>query len=133
MVKKGNPLNIKSFEDISIHRYVNRQKGSGTRILCDFLVKKHGLDETGIEGYYTEEFTHTAVAAQIANGNADCGLGIYSAAKMYDLDFIEICVEEYDFLIDETAYDEDGVQAFLKILKSEEFKKRLNEMGGYRI
>ena len=60
-------------------------------------------------------------------------MGIYSAAKMYDLDFIEICIEEYDFLIDETAYDEDGVQAFLKILKSEEFKKRLNEMGGYRI
>lgn len=132
MVKKGNPLKIKSFEDISAHRYVNRQKGSGTRILCDFLTQKYGLDESKIKGYYTEEYTHTAVAAQIANGNADCGLGIYSAARMYDLDFIEICVEEYDFLIDEKAYDSDSVQAFLNALGSEDFKKRLSEMGGYR-
>lgn len=133
MVKKGNPLNIKGFEDIRSCRYVNRQKGSGTRILCDCLVKKYGLDESKIEGFYTEEFTHTAVAAQIASGNADCGLGIYSAAKMYDLDFIEICVEEYDFLIDEKAYNSDGVQAFLEVLKSEELKERLSEMGGYRL
>lgn len=133
MVKPGNPLGIKDFSDIINHRYVNRQKGSGTRILCDYLVKKYGLDESRIEGFSTEEFTHTAVAAQIANGNADCGLGIYSAAKMYDLDFIEICVEEYDFLIDEKAYETDGVQAFLKALESEEFKKRLSDMGGYRL
>ena len=133
MVRKNNPLNIKSFEDIVSYRYVNRQKGSGTWILCDYLVKKYGLDESKIDGFSTEEFTHTAVAAQIANGNADCGLGIYSAAKMYDLDFIEICVEEYDFLIDEKAYESSGVQAFLKVLSSEEFKKRLLEMGGYKI
>lgn len=133
MVRKGNPLNIKNFSDIASCRYVNRQKGSGTRILCDYLVKKVGLDEKEIEGFSTEEFTHTAVAAQIANGNADCGLGIYSAAKMYDLDFIEICVEEYDFLIDEKAFATDCVQAFLKVLKSEEFHKRLSQMGGYRI
>ena len=133
MVRPGNPLGIKDFPDIADHRYVNRQKGSGTRILCDYLVKKYGLDESRISGFSTEEFTHTAVAAQIANGNADCGLGIYSAAKMYDLDFIEICVEEYDFLIDEKAYETDGVQAFLKTLQSEEFKKRLSDMGGYRI
>ena len=73
------------------------------------------------------------MAAQIANGNADCGLGIYSAAGMYDLDFIKICVEEYDFLIDEKAYETDCVQAFLKVLRSEEFRKRLSEMGGYRL
>ena len=128
-----NASAIKDFSDIADHRYVNRQKGSGTRILCDYLVKKYGLDESRIEGFSIEEFTHTAVAAQIANGNADCGLGIYSAAKMYGLDFIEICVEEYDFLIDEKAYETDGVQAFLKTLQSEEFKKRLSDMGGYRI
>lgn len=133
MVKKGNPLGIKDFTDIAHHRYINRQKGSGTRILCDYLVKKYDLDEIKINGFLTEEFTHTAVAAQIASGNADCGLGIYSAAKMYDLDFIEICVEEYDFLIDEKAYNSDGVQSFLEILKSEELKKRLSEMGGYRL
>lgn len=132
MVKKGTPLNIKSFADIIKGRYVNRQLGSGTRILCDYLIGENGMDKGEIEGYRNEEFTHTAVAALIAAGNADCGLGIYSAAKMYDLDFIEICVEEYDLLIDEEAYESEEVQAFLKIFRSEEFKNRLTEMGGYK-
>lgn len=131
MVKKGNPLNIKSFSDITKGKYVNRQLGSGTRILCDYLLNKHGIDKNAVEGYRNEEFTHTAVAALIAAGNADCGLGIYSAAKMYDLDFIEICIEEYDFLIDENAFHTEAVKAFLKVFADEEFRKRLTEMGGY--
>ncbi len=131
MVKKGNPLGINAFSDIIRGRYVNRQLGSGTRILCDYLIDKHGLDKKSIDGYRNEEFTHTAVAALIAAGNADCGLGIYSAAKMYDLDFIELCVEEYDVLIDEKAYNSEQVKGFLGVLRSDEFKSRLNEMGGY--
>lgn len=133
MVKKGNPLGIKSFKDITKGRYVNRQLGSGTRILCDYLIAENGMDKREIDGYRSEEFTHTAVAALIAAGNADCGLGIYSAAKMYDLDFIEICVEEYDLLMDEKAYGTDSVQKFLQTLKSEEFKDRLSQMGGYKL
>ena len=89
------------------------------------------MDKSRIPGYRNEEFTHTAVAALIASGNADCGLGIYSAAKMYDLDFIEICTEEYDFLIDEDAFASDEVRKFLEVFESEEFKNRLTEMGGY--
>ncbi len=133
MVRKGNPLGIKSFDDIVKGRYVNRQVGSGTRILCDYLINKNSMNKTDIDGYRNEEFTHTAVAALIAAGNADCGLGIYSAAKMYDLDFIEICVEEYDVLIDEKAYGTPQVERFLDVLKSEEFKERLLQMGGYTV
>ncbi|MBR6567157.1 MAG: molybdopterin biosynthesis protein [Clostridia bacterium] len=133
MVKKGNPLGIESFADIVKGRYVNRQAGSGTRILCDYLIGKNGMNKVDIDGYRNEEFTHTAVAALISAGNADCGLGIYSAAKMYDLDFIEICIEEYDVLIDEKAYGTPQVQKFIEALKSEEFKERLSDMGGYKI
>lgn len=133
MVKKGNPLGIKDFSDITKGRYVNRQLGSGTRILCDYLLRKNGIDKSYVDGYRNEEFTHTAVAALIASGNADCGLGIYSAAKMYDLDFIEICTEEYDILIDEKTYDSKQVQTLLDTIKSNKFKQRLGEMGGYEI
>ncbi len=133
MVQKGNPLNIKSFADITKCRYVNRQLGSGTRILCDYLLKEKDIDKKDVNGYRNEEFTHTAVAALIASGNADCGLGIYSAAKMYDLDFIEICTEEYDILIDEKAYEGQQVKALLEAVKSDKFKDRLKEMGGYEV
>ena len=133
MVKKGNPLGIKEFSDITRCTYVNRQLGSGTRILCDYLIGKYALDKNNIEGYRNEEFTHTAVAAQIAAGNADCGLGIYSAAKMYDLDFIPVSNEEYDFLVSEKTAENEAVKIFFEILESDELKKRLNEMGGYEL
>ena len=90
MVQKGNPLKLKSFQDIQNVRYVNRQRGAGTRILCDHLLQQYGIRAEEIDGYTNEEYTHTAVAALIAAGNADAGLGIYSAAKMYDLDFIHL-------------------------------------------
>ena len=131
MVKKGNPLGITDFSHITKGRYVNRQNGSGTRILCDYLIMKNGMNKSDIPGYRNEEFTHTAVAALIASGNADCGLGIYSAAKMYDLDFVELCTEEYDILIDEAAFETKEVQDFLSIFSSDELKQRLCEMGGY--
>ncbi len=132
MVKKGNPLGIKDFSDITKGRYVNRQAGAGTRILCDYLIAKNGMNKKEIDGYRNEEFTHTAVAALIAAGNADCGLGIYSAAKMYDLDFIELCIEEYDVLVDESVYESEPVQKFLEILRSDELKEKLTQMGGYK-
>ena len=132
MVRKGNPLSIESFKDIAKGRYVNRQIGSGTRILCDYLLKENGIDKNDVDGYRNEEYTHTAVAALIAAGNADCGLGIYSAAKMYGLDFIEICIEEYDLLIDDKAYDTYAVQKLLETLESDVFRQRLTQMGGYQ-
>lgn len=131
MVKKGNPLGIKDFSDITRCVYVNRQLGSGTRILCDYLLKKYGIDKSAVEGYRNEEFTHTAVAALIASGNADCGLGIYSAARMYDLDFIEVATEEYDFLLNAEAESSEAVRAFFEILQGDELRQRLENMGGY--
>ena len=133
MVQKGNPLGIQYFRDIQNVRYVNRQRGAGTRILCDHLLQVNGMDPASISGYDNEEYTHTAVAALIAAGNADAGLGIYSAAKMYDLDFIPICHETYDFLIDGKYIDDPMVRAFLDTLRSAPCRERLLRMGGYSL
>ena len=135
MVAKGNPLNIQKFPDIAKAdvRYVNRQKGSGTRILTDYLCKQEGLDTNAIYGYDREELTHTSVAAQIASGSADAGMGIYSAAKLYDLDFINVCIEEYDLIIPDHAWDTPMVQQLLVTLKSDVFKEKILSLGGYTV
>ena len=135
MVAKGNPLNIQKFSDIAKEgiRYVNRQKGSGTRILTDYLCKQENLDVSAIYGYDREELTHTSVAAQIVSGSADAGMGIYSAAKLYDLDFIPICIEEYDLIIPDHAWDTPQVQQMIATLKSEEFKNKILALGGYTV
>lgn len=135
MVAKGNPLDIQKFADIAKEgvRYVNRQKGSGTRILADYLCKTEQIDTASVYGYEREEMTHTSVAAQIANGSADAGMGIYSAAKLYDLDFIPICVEEYDLIISDYAWNTPMVQQLMKVLKSDIFRQKLMELGGYTV
>lgn len=133
MTAKGNPLGIKGIQNLEKLRYVNRQKGSGTRILIDYLCKKEGVDPAAVYGYDREEFTHTSVAAQIASGSADAGMGIYSAAKLYDLDFLPVCLEQYDLLIPEEAFETEMVQKVLEVLKSREFADRLEELGGYEL
>lgn len=133
MVQKGNPKHIESFADIARVRYVNRQPGSGTRVLCDRLLQENGIDKYRVDGYRNEEFTHTAVAALIGAGNADAGLGVRSAAKMYGLDFIPVKNEEYDFLIAREHINSPQVRAFLEILRSEEFAERLERLGGYEL
>ena len=135
MVAAGNPLGIEKFADIAKEnlRYVNRQKGSGTRILTDFLCKQDKIDTDTIYGYDREELTHNSVAVQIASGSADAGMGIYSAARLYGLDFIPICVEEYDLLIPDKCWDTPQVQQMLAALKSREFQEKLLAMGGYTL
>ena len=135
MVAAGNPKNIPNINSLKTPgiRYVNRQKGSGTRILIDYLCKQEQIDTSAIYGYDREEFTHTSVAAQIASGSADAGMGIYSAARLYGLDFIPICIEQYDLLIPDSAWETDVVQKVIEILKSEEFSQKLTEMGGYTL
>ena len=135
MLQKGNPLGIKRFADISKEgvRYVNRQKGSGTRILTDYLCQKEGVDPDRVYGYEREEVTHNAVAVQIAGGSADAGMGIYSAARLYDLDFLPICVEEYDLLIPESVWNTDLVKQLIRTLKSSAFRERIEAMGGYTL
>ena len=135
IVAKGNPLNIRSFADIAKEgvRYVNRQKGSGTRILTDYLCKQDKLDTASIYGYDREELTHTSVAAQIVSGSADAGMGIYSAAQLYDLDFIPICIEEYDLIIPDHAWDTPMVQQMIQTLKSDAFREKILALGGYTV
>lgn len=135
MTGKGNPKNIRSIEDICQPgiSYVNRQKGSGTRILLDYLLNKAHIDPDVIYGYDREEFTHMSVAAQVASGSGDVGLGIYSAAQAFHLDFVPVCDEQYDFLVSQAFYESEQFAMFLKVITSREFAERLKAMGGYKL
>jgi putative molybdopterin biosynthesis protein len=135
MVAPGNPKNLRSFADIAQKslRYVNRQKGSGTRVLCDYLCKTEKLDTAAIYGYEREEYTHTAVAALIAADSADAGLGIYSAAQLYGLDFIPVCDEQYDLLVPDYAWDTPLLGRLVEVLQSDAFRTRLEQLGGYKL
>ena len=135
MTAKGNPKEIRSFADVSKPgiRYVNRQKGSGTRILADYLCAKNGIRPENVYGYDREELTHTSVAAQIASGSADAGMGIYSAAHLYGLDFIPVCIEEYDLLIPDSAWETPMVQKMIAVLKSDAFREKIESLGGYTL
>jgi len=133
IVAKGNPLGIQSVADLAKPgvRYANRQRGAGTRVLLDYLLRQANISPNQIAGYDREELTHTAVAAQIAAGSVDCGLGILSAAQMYDLDFVPVCEETYDLLVALSAMEQPQVRAFLRVIASEPFLRRLDALGGY--
>ncbi len=131
MVKKGNPLGIRSMEDLKKVRYVNRQRGAGTRILFDYMLKTSGISPEEINGYDREATTHMALAALVQSDSADTGLGIQSAASAMGLDFVEIGVEDYDFAVPQKYLELPLVQAFIAILKSDAWKDRLRELGGY--
>ena len=133
MVKKGNPKNINTFADLAKEdvKFVNRQRGSGTRLLLDYNLNKTSIDFKKINGYYREEFNHLAVAAAVEAGDADTGLGVYSAAAMMGLDFIPVCNEEYDLAIPEEYMDMEIIKEFIETIKSDEFKLKLDELGGY--
>lgn len=131
MVKKGNPLNIKGVEDLTRSRYVNRQRGAGTRVLLDYKLKQAGISPDEINGYDKEAATHMAVAALVASDEIDAGMGIKPAADAMGLDFIEVGTEEYDFAIRQEDLELPHVKAFRQILQSEEFHRKLEKMGGY--
>ena len=135
MVAKKNPKKITGISSLcdSDIRYINRQKGSGTRILFDYLCKKEGIPTDSIHGYDHEEFTHNDVAKLIAKGEADAGLGVHAAAKFYDLDFIPIYSEQYDLLIPDTMKNHPGIIEIIDILKSEEFAEKAAMLGGYTL
>ena len=133
IVKKGNPLNIKSVNDLINVRYINRQKGSGTRILFDYLLKKNNINKDDINGYEREEFTHMSLAKAIENGDADCGLGVYSAAHIFDLDFIPICEEEYDLLLKKDMLNSKYINSLLCTINKESFINKVKSLGGYNL
>lgn len=133
MVSKGNPLNILSLKDIATRglKFVNRQRGSGTRLFLDYNIKQLGINTRNITGYEREEFTHLGVAAAIAAGDADCGLGILSAANLMDLNFIPLGNEEYDFAVPKEYINLNMIKEFIKAITSFEFKNELDKLGGY--
>jgi len=131
IVKKGNPLNIKTVNDLVGVSYINRQRGAGTRVLFDYLLKKEGIETDSIKGYDREGATHMAVAAAIAGDSADAGMGILSAAKALNLDFVPVGNEEYDFAVPVKYLELPHVKKFIEVLKSDVFKAKLDELGGY--
>lgn len=133
MIKKGNPKNISSFKDFIREdvQFVNRQRGAGTRLLVDYILGREGIDTALISGYEREITTHMAVAAAISSGSADVGVGVMSAAHAMELDFIPIGEEEYDFAVRSKYLELDMFRQFIDIIKSEEFKEILMNLGGY--
>jgi putative molybdopterin biosynthesis protein len=133
MVQKGNPMEISSLKDLAERdlRFVNRQRGSGTRLFLDYNLKKLGILPEEVSGYEREELTHLAVAAAVEAQDADCGLGVYSAAALMGLDFIPLGNEEYDFAVPREFLELDVMKEFIEILKSSEFKAELDRLGGY--
>jgi putative molybdopterin biosynthesis protein len=133
IVPKGNPKQIGGLEDLGCQevQFINRQGGSGTRILLDFRLKQLGIPPDRISGYANEEFTHMAVAAAVLSGAADVGLGIQAAARALDLDFIPVVIEQYDLAIPAEYFDTPAIQSLLNVIRSDAFKTRVNAMGGY--
>lgn len=133
IVAKGNPKAIAGVADLARPdiTFINRQGGSGTRVLLDFKLGQHGIGPERINGYANEEFTHMAVAVAVLSGAADAGMGIYAAAKALDLDFIPVVTEQYDLVIPEAHFNLPIVQCVLDTIVSPAFKQRVEALGGY--
>ncbi len=135
LVPRGNPKNLQSLEDLAdpkLH-FINRQRGAGTRILLDYHLDQLGMNSANIPGYSYEEFTHLNVAAAIASGKADCGLGIAAAAQALDLDFIALFQERYDLIVPKIYYNSDLLDPLWAVLDDPQFKTMVNNLPGYDI
>ena len=133
MLPKGNPKGFRAPEDIARLKlgFANRQRGSGTRLLFDDLLKKTGIAPSEVSGYEKEYSNHLAVAAAVKNGIADVGLGALSAANALELDFVSAGYEEYDFLTAAEYLEDPRLKSFVEALSSPEFKKEIESFGGY--
>jgi len=133
LVARGNPKAIFSLQDLAGGkiRFVNRQPGSGTRVLLDDQLKKLRIDGASIAGYEREEFTHMAVGVAVASGLADAGLGVRAAAQALALDFIPIASEQYDLLIERRFFESDRGEQMLATICSDRFKSAVAALGGY--
>lgn len=135
IVAGGNPKNIQSVNDLARDNivFVNRQAGSGTRILLDYELGRAGIEAGTIAGYLNEEYTHMNVAIAVASGAADAGLGIKAAANALSLDFIPVTKERYDLIIPSDYLEDEKVQLMLEIIETDEFKEQVVAMGGYEV
>jgi len=133
MVAPGNPLGLEGIGDLTRPgvRYVNRQRGAGTRVLLDYELGRLGVSPDGIDGYAREEPTHLAVAAAVAAGRADAGLGIMAAARAFGLDFVPVTQEPYDLVVAAGAMDSPLLAPLWSLLRSDRFQASVTELGGY--
>lgn len=133
IVARGNPLGIQALEDLVRPdvRFVNRQFGSGTRVLLDLMLDKAGIETRQIDGYDTGEFTHAAVAAYVASDMADTGFGVETAARRFDLHFVPIVTERYFFGCSRDLLDTPVMQRVLQTLRSHAFQATINDIPGY--
>ncbi|MDQ4009607.1 MAG: molybdopterin biosynthesis protein [Actinomycetota bacterium] len=133
IVAAGNPLGLTSIEDLSRPglRYVNRQRGAGTRVLLDHELRCRGMTPDDVAGYRREEHTHLAVAAAVAAGRADAGLGILAAARPFGLGFVPVTQEPYDLVVTRAAYDSDVLAPLWTLLADEKFRASVEALGGY--
>lgn len=133
IVAKNNPKGIKGIMDLIRNdvSFINRQTGSGTRILLDYNLARSGISPESIKGYDREEFTHMSVAVDVLSGAADCGMAIYASAKALDLDFIPMDREQYDLVIPADFLNEPNIQVVLDTVRSLEFRDRVAALGGY--
>jgi len=135
MVKKGNPKRIKSLRDLTSPKvqFVNRQRGAGTRVLLDYHLKSMTISPESIAGYFQEEYTHLGVAAAVASGRADCGLGIAAAAQALDLDFVPLFKERYDLVIPKRFADDTLLTPLFGLLADSVFRKAVSKLTGYDV
>jgi putative molybdopterin biosynthesis protein len=133
LVAPGNPKSILSLKDLTRAgiRFVNRQPGSGTRVLLDYELKKLKIAPASINGYEREEFTHMAVGVAIGSGLVDAGLGVRAAANALGLEFVPLAHEQYDLLIARSFFESDRGQQLLQIICSAGFKAAVAGLGGY--
>jgi putative molybdopterin biosynthesis protein len=131
IVAPGNPLGLTGIEDLRRVRYVNRQRGAGTRALLDHELGLRGIDPAEVSGYSREEHTHLAVAAAVSAGRADTGMGILAAARAFGLGFVPIAREPYDLVLRTETLDDELLTPLWALLDRPEFRAGVEALGGY--
>jgi putative molybdopterin biosynthesis protein len=133
LVAPKNPYHIHGFEDLTQKglRFINRQKGSGTRVLLDHHLKKLQILPSKITGYEREVYTHFEVGLSVLSKEADVGIATIAVSKLLGLPFIPITQENFDMILDQSTFFEKGIQAFIEILISQEFRNRVEKLGSY--
>jgi putative molybdopterin biosynthesis protein len=133
LVAPGNPLGITGIEDLVRRdvRYVNRQRGAGTRVLLDHELARRDLSPEAIEGYAREEHTHLGVAAAVSAGRAGCGLGVLGAARAFGLDFVPVTREPYDLVLDAALIEDPVLAPLWTLLEDAAFRQAIDGLGGY--